>query len=128
MISSIKNEALAVGTVAATAAAGSVVYQNKEAINKRIITPIKDSFNGKKAEVVAEATADGVKAAKKTIRQKAKDACTATKNCAVKAAGCVKNGLKAVNWKTVGKVAGVAAIVSAAALGLKALYDAKLGE
>ena len=152
-MTSIKNDTLAVGTVASGAAVYSVVAQNKSALKRVFVNPVVNSakkiknaalkkdtyvkaknaagkaFKGETYKKMGSKVAEGVKNLGK--KETYGNAFKATKE---KVAGATKgtwsfikkafNSVKNnTNWAKVGKTAGIAAGIAAACLIVKAVYD-----
>ena len=150
---SIKNDALAVGTVATGAAACSVLDQNKTALKRIFITPVvngarnfKNAALNKDTYVKAKNAAgkafkgetyknlgSKIKAGVKSLgnRETYKNAYTAaktkTKNAATSTWNFVVKAYKSVMKNTkaakILKTAGIAAGIAVVALAAKAIYD-----
>ena len=152
-MTSIKNDALAVGTVASGAAVYSVVEQNKTALKRVFVTPVVNSakklknaalnkdtyvnakktagkaFKGQTYKKLGKKVADGVKSLghKETYGKALKATKEKITNATKGTWGFVKKAFNSVknntNWAKVGKTAGIAAGIAVVGLIIKAVYD-----
>lgn len=148
-MTSIKSDALAIGTVASGAAAYSVLEQNEKALKSVFVDPVvsnakklknaatsKDTYvNAKKAagkafkaETYKNLKDNVINGAKKlktkgTYTKAFNSVKTKTVNAAKATGSFVKSFVTNINWAKVGKTAGIAATIAAATLAVKAVYD-----
>lgn len=149
-MTSVKNDAFTIGTAAVAAGSANIIIQNQEAVKNFAIgagtiakeakdafvkstkaSGIKKSFENIKDKLRAALKPEAFKNAKDAIENatKATFSKDTWKNLGEKVSGTISEGFKkfsAVDWKTAGKYAGIAAAVATAAVIAKnILFDKK---